>query len=607
MPTFRERIAKLAFGPEMARLARAEHGQRALMELLQWQPAAMLRMQEVDPAYLDWLMSLQDYENVAWKGYDFESETQRLVKVKESRRLFNNNPVQERCVMTWTDFGFGQNIDIDPLDRGDVDETGTPEEGSGAWYWSEFWNSQDNRPILGERVLHELSNTTLTDGEIYFVFFVSRIDGAVSVRIIPTDEIQEIITEQDDTSVPVYYKRVYNRQGESGQATLYYTDWQVKTAEKPDTILRKAKLPDGARLAEDEAKETEIMVMHVAHRRKRGLRGWPLNASSHDWIAEYQHWLTARAAVAQAVYLYVDKIVTKTGSRGIKAIKSKLQSALAISSTYLETNPVGAPASVYTGNVDIERRPLDTGAGDAERDGGALLAMAALPAGLPPHYLGRGEVVRMAVAEEMREPIRRQWARYQVFWASVWRDMVRLVLWAAEKYDDADFETYDADVGTDALVQTDMAGIARAMDALANMIDRQVLDPDTARKAALEILRITLQQLGVKDTDQIVGDILESLETKDEGEEEQPPEPTTPEAPPEQPEQPEPPVAPEGEETIEMMLSLAAVEALAEAHQVQIVSRHCPLCGFPQAESYEGHRGLLRCIGCKKTYDPSVE
>lgn len=597
MPTLRERLAKLAFGPEMERLTRAEHGQRALIELLQWQPAAMLRMQEADPAYLDWIMSLQDYENVAWRGYDFESESQRLLKVRESRRLFNSNPIHERCIMTWTDYGFGQNIDIDPLDRGETGEDGSPEEGSGAWYWSEFWHYQDNNPVLGVRVAHEQSNQILTDGEFFYVFFVSKLarNGwkPPIVRIIPTDEIQEIITDPDDATIPLYYKRVYNRAGSSSQTTLYYSDWAAKTSDDSDEILSRAKLPTNAKLAEDEAEHTDIMIMHIAHRRRRGLRGWPLLSSSHDWVSEYQHWLIARAAVAQLVYLYVDKIVTKTGSRGIKAIKNKLQSALAASSTYLETNPVGAPASIYTGNVDIERRPLDTGAGDAERDGGALLAMAALPAGLPPHYLGRGEVVRMAVAEEMREPIRRQWARYQVFWASVWRDMVKLVLWAAEKYDNAKFETYDADIGSDALVQTDMAGITRAMDALANMIDRQVLSSDTARRATLEILRITLQQLGVKDTDQIVGDILNSLGSSESDNQ------ATAQKNQE----------PKGADLVEddFLLTLAALEAMAESHVATITNHVCPLCGFPQAESYENHRGLLRCVKCRKTYDPSVE
>jgi len=51
------------------------------------------------------------------------------------------------------------------------------------------------------------------------------------------------------------------------------------------------------------------------------------------------------------------------------------------------------------------------------------------------------------------------------------------------------------------------------------------------------------------------------------------------------------------------------VEALHAhaSHLAVLIDRTCPLCGFPQAERYDGHEGLLRCASCKRTYDPELE
>lgn len=62
------------------------------------------------------------------------------------------------------------------------------------------------------------------------------------------------------------------------------------------------------------------------------------------------------------------------------------------------------------------------------------------------------------------------------------------------------------------------------------------------------------------------------------------------------------------EELVEEEEEVAAMARLFSAsHQPRIVDATCPLCGYHQAESYDGHKGLLRCVSCRRTYDPAVE
>jgi len=68
------------------------------------------------------------------------------------------------------------------------------------------------------------------------------------------------------------------------------------------------------------------------------------------------------------------------------------------------------------------------------------------------------------------------------------------------------------------------------------------------------------------------------------------------------PEMVEPPTEPDEEAERQRVNEL-----FTGSHVPMIVASICPLCGYDQAEHYEGHGPLLRCSQCKRTYDPTVE
>jgi hypothetical protein len=159
----------------------------------------------------------------------------------------------------------------------------------------------------------------------------------------------------------------------------------------------------------------------------------------------------------------------------------------------------------------LERLPMSTGAGDAKTDGEALAWQALLGFGLFPHYAGMGDAYRLATATSMEKPLLMQWSRYQLFWSAQFRKMVRIVLTMKERYGGASFETYEAEVSTDRLVEVDLTSVSAAVTALFRetlfpAVEAGLIPSETAQRIVAIIWRIALQALGVSDADEVASD-----------------------------------------------------------------------------------------------------
>jgi hypothetical protein len=301
----------------------------------------------------------------------------------------------------------------------------------------------------------------------------------------------------------VFYRREYSVTGEGESSVTYFQDWRAE----PGTIERTKKRTDfsDGKFASELNEATEVLAMLVAHGAKK-IRGWPLMSTGIPWSIAYRDFLQDRAAINRAVGTYVDKIKVQGGQRAIDTIQARLQSALAIGGA-AETNPPPSAGSTWLENdaVDRQRMPLGTGAGDAEIDSAAILGQAGLAGRVYPHWLGRGEAFRLATATAMEQPTMRAFNRYQTFWSSIWEDMVRIVLQADEKYGSKQkFETYDADIQSDNIIQLSINDIKMAIDGLAMLADRGLVDSVVAGSIAEQYNRASLQTMGVRDVDDIL-------------------------------------------------------------------------------------------------------
>ena len=518
MPTMKDRLAGFFYGDKIKQLNQIKEefirSYEVLPAALQ-SPNMMIKvMKEMDSHTLEVLIR----QSQAITGsMGTTNESMRIATVQESRMMYTWDVITQNAIDLWTDYGFGSKLEVrskDPAAQIVLDE---------------FFHAEKNQCVLGQREVSDLSKEVLTDGEFFYVFYVSK-GKTPTVRVIPTEQIKEIITDPDDASVPLLYKREWSAT-DGAQTTLYYRDWRVggdDQAALDKILLKRTEIPplladkkaqaeskenaeaNGHEVKEDEAAAfaTDIFMMHIAHRKQNG-RGWPLMTAGIPWSKAYKNFLQDRAALARTVAMIVDDYTVKGGSTAVEAMRQKMDSSNTSGTGGYETNPKPVAGSSLFKNeaVDFSRRPLTTGAGDAETDGAMLLRQAGQAARMPPHYFGAGEAFRLATATAMEQPVLRAFNRYRRFWDSGWQDVATVVFIASGK----NFKDTSIIVVSDPLVQNDIAQIGTFTTAVTDMYDRQAITPEQMTAVGLAILGAGLKAIGVTD----VGTILEPEKPKE--------------------------------------------------------------------------------------------
>lgn len=494
MPTFteqlRERVIDWALGPEKRKL---QEGMRVLLESQRYAitPESLLQqLGEVDSHLIDVFLRSQGYETVIGQGLGGRSrvtEGQRLAAVDDARFMYHKDVMISRSVKILTDFGFGQRVQI------------TPRDPDLAQRWQDFWSAPANDYVLGEREIGQLSIDQTTDGEFFFVFFISVLDGTCTLRTLSTDKVIRIESAPRDPKVPVYY--VENTQ----DGEIWYPDWRATEAQRAAVPLK-----SGAKLVDSLNEHTTAVVLHVAFEKVNG-RGWPMIHRALAWARAYKDFLQDRATVARAVATYVDKLTAKGGSRVGAAIMGQLQSSLATSfgSARGDRNPAPAAGSTWFQNeaLDRERMPLSTGAGDAQTDGMTIAAQVSSGTGSPLHFLNRPDAMQnRAVARESGQPFIKQVQRYQTFWSSIFQDMVRIVARAWEMYDrmHPQIEDHSADILLDSPFEADITELSSIMGAVTTAAGGGQLDEDVAKRANEKLLELGLTAMGVREPQNVL-------------------------------------------------------------------------------------------------------
>jgi hypothetical protein len=151
--------------------------------------------------------------------------------------------------------------------------------------------------------------------------------------------------------------------------------------------------------------------------------------------------------------------------------------------------------------TEFQRKPLTTGAGDAQTDGMTILGQAAMGlGGMPSMWLGRPDAMQnRATAEATLLPTMREWGLYQLLWRGVFGDMAKIVLSAAEQYpvgDGREFPDKSVKVTMDTPLDADATVV---VDSLVKLLPLKVLDARTATEVALRV-----RELGIADADAVL-------------------------------------------------------------------------------------------------------
>lgn len=530
MATLRERVASIIAGPAwLEEQAKVKQSVSALWGAyldgpFQLPPDELIRqLGEYDSGIIADLVTQLAYDQIGGQSTYGDDETARQRAISESRRLWTYDPLAQWQVNTWTNFGFGEGIDVVPSDE-DARST-----------WDEFWSADRNAPVLAADKQQQMSNSILTDGDLYYVFYIRESDGRVTLRTFAAEDVQAIETNPDDAREEWFYKRAA-----ANGAVLYYPDWRLVLSEDENLEDAKALLRQKERNAQfaDEAKPgTFVCVMHLAHNQKQGLHGWPILTTAAPWIRVHKRFREDRASVAASIAMYVNKLKTQGGSRAVEAMRAKLASTLS-GTNWSDTNPATSAGATFVENqsAELSRLGMGTGASDAKQDGEALAWMAALGGGLFPHWAGMGDAYRLATASSMETPLLRSFSRYQSWWAAQFRNMVRIVLWSAEMYGGKVFEDYDCEINIDKLLEVDLPVlVAAAGDMVTNVIKPSIemgtINAETAWEVTRALIFQLMQALGTEDSVDLPEEPDEPDEPEETNEPEEPNELEEPEAP----------------------------------------------------------------------------
>lgn len=495
-------------------------------------------------------------------------EYEREIAIQSSRRLWRLDTLTQWAIWLWTYYGFGQQISV------------SIEDEAQNTIFSEFWNADRNYVTLGSLSLPQLSHQLLVDGEVGLLYFTSTLDGETTVRRVFSADIQEVIMDPDDACTPIFYRLNMG----PDKKEVYVPDLRHRMMLQADGKL--PILPEEKRavqLGDDLRPQTIVSLQLIAFNQKdfASTRGWPLITAGAPWARTYKTFMEDRATLAAAIAQYAYKAKVKGGSRAVDAMRSRLDELM---------NPQGTGSSAYAPQkgagrafvendaVDLQKLTFGTGASDAKADGEALLNIASLGVGLFPHYAGAGDAYRLATATSMETPLRRQWTAYQNFWAAQFRQMARYVVWASETKGNAAAASVtilqsEITISTDHLLDLDTQELATAVstlirDTIIPLVG--IIPPETIQRLVASVWKMMLSAFNVSNVDGLTSDAA---------------------------------------------FGIGELEAMSEAyapgvsHQAEVVHRPCPFpdCDGQEAYLYPGHKGLLVCATCARTFDPSVE
>lgn len=292
-----------------------------------------------------------------------------------------------------------------------------------------FFDDEGNERVIGqgEEGWTQREREQRIDGNTFFALFTNRVTGAVRVRLLPYDNVDDIHYNPDDNKDPWYYERgaILDPEGDIGGMASTLSSGGERVL-YPDILYNprtRAKAYKGVRV------DWGVRILHV---RTGGLSsmkfGLPELYAGLNWATAYKRILENFATILAAYAKIAMKMTGLAGKRGVAAAKSKMGTSLAPGNRS-ETNPPGNTASwmALSGNVDIQpvKTAHSTTAPDEAR---ALRSMVASAADLPEHFFGDSDVGNFATSETLDRPTELKMIGRQSMWRQVILRMARYVI-----------------------------------------------------------------------------------------------------------------------------------------------------------------------------------
>ena len=372
--------------------------------------------------------------------YDYDRKT----ILSECLRSWRVNPVSRRIVKMISMFVVGEGINLQSDHKATHD------------YLQSWWDHPLNH--LGRKCIIFCDEATRS-GNLFFLCTVDQHTGMLYVRGVPADQVEEIVTAENDVDQELAYLPV--------QSAIEN---------------QKSKIPWPAY---DRTNTQPLFMLHYAYNQPLGVAwGEPDLAPLLPWIGKYSTWLDDRALLNHFRFAWLFVWKKNWGSESAKRAKQN----------ELLSNPPPSGSWFLLDEGDTLEMPApNLGSADAEKDGLALKKMIAIGAGVPTHYLAEPESSTRTTAEAAGTPTFRGLEQTQTYFLDILSEIAGIAV--------ANRKRYDRRVNPGSLIKaigpditerdnsTLALAVSRVYPAMSELFDREGIDEQ-------ELLRMIYRMAG---------------------------------------------------------------------------------------------------------------
>lgn len=334
------------------------------------------------------------------------------------RLYYLKNPLIQRGINVAAHYVFGRGVEVSSADEDANDVL------------KEFF--ERNKTTLGQIALTNLERQKYTDGNLFFALFADATDkGLTSVRTIDPTEMQDIVTDPDDTDKPWFYRRQWTQRnfneatGATSTATMQA--WYPALDYVPED-----QVPPRARVATINSVPV-LWDTPILHRKCGGVSKWhfgcPLVYAALDWAKAAKKFLEACATVKQALSRIALTLTTKGGQQALEGAKQQLQTSVGPPNSLWDQNPAPVAGSIFASGPGTTLAALNTkgGGGDPEEVRQYKLQVA-MVFGIPESFFADMNTSNLATATSLDRPTQLNFLEKQEAWREDLTTVAKYVL-----------------------------------------------------------------------------------------------------------------------------------------------------------------------------------
>lgn len=333
------------------------------------------------------------------------------------RLNYIKNTYIRRCIDIGAAYVFGRGVEISSDNQAADDVL------------NDFFEA--NAKVLGQIGLTNLEKRKYYDGNLFFVFFVDKeASGKVVARTIDATEIQDIITDTQDSDTPCFYRRTWLERSfnpASGAVTTngveaYYPDIDYSPDEKIEKINGKPVMWENP----------------VMHRKCGAIAKWhfgcPLIYPALPWAKTARRLLESIYTVKKSLANIAWSLTTKGGQQAIQGAKATLQTTVGPSNIggVWDTQPPAGDGSTFASGPGTKLEPMKTaGAGGNPEDVRRYIHCICMTVGIPETWLADASVGTLATAQSLDRPTELNFMGKQEEWREDLTKIAKFVLAAS--------------------------------------------------------------------------------------------------------------------------------------------------------------------------------